>query len=232
MSAQGRPKRELLPLGREARSAKGAPESAPDRRDLPRSLRFRNPAAVAAPFAAWGSTASGETFHASIRARASCLFRMLTWSLAGILVSFALVIGLAHLDEPNAIPALQAAALSVLATSGLAYYVVLGMLADHLGRNWILWVGLTLVTKPVGPFIAYLMMRDRVKYSPRPFLGTSQHCIRCGTLVTAGARLCSACGNPTTAGIAESLRVDAPAMNLGADLHTRRSSVTAGWTRN
>jgi hypothetical protein len=139
---------------------------------------------------------------------------------------------MAHLDEPDAVPALHAAALSVLATSGLAYYVVLGMLADHLGRNWIVWVGLTLITKPVGPFIAYLMMRDRVKYAPRPFFGTSQHCIRCGTLVTAGARLCSACGNPTTAGIAESLRVDAPATNLGADLHTRRSSVSAGWTRN
>jgi hypothetical protein len=157
---------------------------------------------------------------------------MLTWSLAAILASLAIVIALANLDEPNGMTVLKTAALSVLATSGLAYYVVLGMLADHLGRNWIVWVGLTLLTKPVGPFIAYLMMRDRVKCSPQPPFGTSRHCVRCGTLVSAGARLCSSCGNPTTAGIAESLRVDAPGMTLGADLHTRRSSVSAGWTRN
>jgi hypothetical protein len=206
--------------------------SAPDAGNRPPSLRFGSPAASAAPFAAWGAPASDETLHASIRARGSRLFAMLTWSLGGILAGLAIVIGLARLDEPNAVPALHAAALSVLAASGVAYYVVLGMLADHLGRSWVVWVGLTLITKPVGPFIAYLMMRDRVKYSPRPFFGTSQHCIRCGTLVTAGARLCSACGNPTTAGIAESLRVDRPAMILGANLHRHRSYLTPGSPRD
>jgi hypothetical protein len=45
----------------------------------------------------------------------------------------------------------------------LIFYVFLGMLARRLGKSWILWVGLTIITKPIGTIVAYLMMRDYVK---------------------------------------------------------------------
>jgi hypothetical protein len=47
--------------------------------------------------------------------------------------------------------------------AGLVFLVCLGMLAARLGRNWILWVVLTILTPPFGPLIAYFMMRKAVR---------------------------------------------------------------------
>lgn len=51
----------------------------------------------------------------------------------------------------------------VTVAAGLVFLVCLGMLAARLGRNWILWVVLTVITPPFGLFVAYFMMRKAVK---------------------------------------------------------------------
>lgn len=59
-----------------------------------------------------------------------------------------------------------AALLFTIVASGVAFLVSLGVLAKRLGRNWKLWVGLTVIT-PFGPFIAYFMMRKLLKRATR-----------------------------------------------------------------
>jgi hypothetical protein len=164
--------------------------------------------------------------------RVSRLSQILTSSLVGSLASLAIAIAPAKLENSSGISPIEAIVSLVLAASGLAFYVSLGMLATYFGRSWIVWVGLTGITHPIGPIVAYFMMRDRVKHSPQSPVKTSKHCIRCGTLVTAGGRYCLSCGNPIAAGAAESLRADVPVTNLGADLRRQRSHIAAELTRN
>jgi hypothetical protein len=52
--------------------------------------------------------------------------------------------------------------IGIASVAGLAFYIALGQLAARLGKSWILWVGLSIITAPVGPFIAYLMMRVNI----------------------------------------------------------------------
>ena len=59
-------------------------------------------------------------------------------------------------------PEFAVVVLLAIVASGLVFLVCLGMLAARLGRNWILWVVLTMLT-PFGPFIAYFLMRKIVK---------------------------------------------------------------------
>jgi hypothetical protein len=53
--------------------------------------------------------------------------------------------------------------LCVLIAAGPVFYVTLGMLAARLGYSWITWVGLAFITAPVGPFVAWGMMSQRVR---------------------------------------------------------------------
>lgn len=46
--------------------------------------------------------------------------------------------------------------------AGLVFLVCLGLLAARLRKNWGLWVFLTIVTPPFGPFVAYFLMRKAV----------------------------------------------------------------------
>jgi len=50
----------------------------------------------------------------------------------------------------------------VLFASAISFYISLGLLAKRLGRSWIVWVGLTIITKPIGMFVAYFMMNQKV----------------------------------------------------------------------
>jgi len=45
----------------------------------------------------------------------------------------------------------------------IAFCISLGLLASKLGHRWFVWVGLTIITNPIGFVVAYLMMRQRVK---------------------------------------------------------------------
>lgn len=49
----------------------------------------------------------------------------------------------------------------------VAFCVSLGQLASYLGKRWYVWVGLTILTNPVGYFVAYLMMKQQVNEALR-----------------------------------------------------------------
>lgn len=59
-----------------------------------------------------------------------------------------------------------AALLFTIVAAGIVFLTCLGRLAARLGRSWLLWVGMTMIT-PFGPFIAYFMMRSLVKEATR-----------------------------------------------------------------
>lgn len=59
-----------------------------------------------------------------------------------------------------------AALLFTIVAAGIVFLACLGRLAARLGRNWMLWVGMTVIT-PFGPFIAYFMMRKLLKEAAR-----------------------------------------------------------------
>jgi hypothetical protein len=41
----------------------------------------------------------------------------------------------------------------------LMFYISLGQLAARMGKSWITWVGLSFITSPVGPIVAYMALR-------------------------------------------------------------------------
>ena len=51
----------------------------------------------------------------------------------------------------------------VLILSGWTFWISLGVLASRLGRSPIIWVGVPFITSPIGPIVAYFMMRSRVQ---------------------------------------------------------------------
>jgi hypothetical protein len=92
-------------------------------------------------------------------ARLSRPFQVLTWSLAVAVVSIVIVIMLVSREPIKEISPFEGILISSMMVSGLTFYVSLGILAKRLGRRWIVWVGLTFITKPIGPFVAYFRMR-------------------------------------------------------------------------
>lgn len=85
-------------------------------------------------------------------------FRLLTWSLALCLVGVLTLYS--ALDGPKA---LMIAGFCVWIVSGFAFYLALGVLASRLGRSWIVWVGMSMITNPIGPIVAYVRMRQLVE---------------------------------------------------------------------
>lgn len=53
-----------------------------------------------------------------------------------------------------------ASSLFLLLVTGGPFFVSLGRLAGRLKRRWLVWVGLTLLTLPIGPFVSYVRMRE------------------------------------------------------------------------
>jgi hypothetical protein len=51
----------------------------------------------------------------------------------------------------------------VMLGSSLKFWVALGMLSSRLGRSPIVWIGLPIITSPIGPFVAYFWMRGLAK---------------------------------------------------------------------
>lgn len=52
--------------------------------------------------------------------------------------------------------------LLAMLVGGFGFYICLGILAKRLGKSWIIWVGLTVLTNPIGAFVAYFRMRSLV----------------------------------------------------------------------
>lgn len=95
-------------------------------------------------------------------ARLSRPFQVLTWSFVVTITSIVMLVMLAGGEQTKGISPLEGIVILAMVLSGLTFYVSLGMLAKRLGRGWIVWVGLTFITKPIGPFVAYFRMRHLV----------------------------------------------------------------------
>lgn len=89
--------------------------------------------------------------------------RNLTWSFLLSVLCVVAVVAQSEISKSYPLPAwLFLLILSVLLIAGIVYYVSLGILAKRLGKSWITWIGLTVITKPFGPVVAYFLMRRLV----------------------------------------------------------------------
>jgi hypothetical protein len=84
--------------------------------------------------------------------------------------SIALFFVIAVADKTTEGSGLEMLLLAVLAVGMAAcafYYIYLGILASHLGRSVIIWVGLPIVTGPLGVLVSFFWMRSLVKENMR-----------------------------------------------------------------
>ena len=95
------------------------------------------------------------------------LMQYLTWSfIAGVSGFVALMVaGTVSLEEGMS-PFIIICVLAMVSAS-FPFYICLGILAKRMGRSWITWVGLTFITKPIGPLVAYFKMRNLVNHRTR-----------------------------------------------------------------
>ena len=53
--------------------------------------------------------------------------------------------------------------LIIMVVAGLVWYVSLGILAHRLGRSWLVWVGLSFITSPIGPLVIFPLMLGHIR---------------------------------------------------------------------
>ena len=127
---------------------------------------FVLPVIVGLPALLW------RIFSRLVHRELKSLMQILTWSFVTAVTSCALLVVLGILiapasGEPSKEPSLlEGICLSVgglvVYVTGLSFYICLGILAKRLSRSWIVWVGLTIITTPIGQFVAYFRMRHLV----------------------------------------------------------------------
>lgn len=57
---------------------------------------------------------------------------------------------------------LQVIVVLAMIIAALGFYICLGILAKRLGQSGTTWIVLTIITNPIGTFVAYFLMRRRV----------------------------------------------------------------------
>jgi hypothetical protein len=95
-------------------------------------------------------------------------FQVLTRSFIVALANIVILIIVAEGNPTRSISPFEGILILTMIASGLAFYVSLGVLAKRMGGSWIVWVGLTFITNPVGPFVAYFRMRQLVNTGGQP----------------------------------------------------------------
>ena len=88
---------------------------------------------------------------------------ILTWSLAAMCGAFYAFVMLALNKVSNPPDVVSSLLVSTTILAGALFYVYLGVLAARLERSVLVWVGLTFITKPIGPIVAYFRMRRLVQ---------------------------------------------------------------------
>jgi multidrug transporter EmrE-like cation transporter len=88
-------------------------------------------------------------------------FRLLT---ASLLVSVGGAVCVLALPRPenNLDSLLSSLAFAAWVAGGVAFYVMLGVLASRLNRSPIVWVGAAFIFTPIGPLVAYFRMRSLI----------------------------------------------------------------------
>jgi hypothetical protein len=59
-------------------------------------------------------------------------------------------------------PGITLVLVGLATVAGWTWVVLLGVIAHRLGRSWVIWVGLSIITSPVGPLVAYVLMLGHI----------------------------------------------------------------------
>lgn len=94
-------------------------------------------------------------------------YLVLKWSFITLLLSELTFIYMLVYSELDLYPILNITLFFIIFPMSVLFFLVsIGVLAKYCGRSWITWVGLTILSKslgPIGPIIAYIKMRNIVK---------------------------------------------------------------------
>jgi hypothetical protein len=96
-----------------------------------------------------------------LQARASpctiLVMRALTYSFWTFVSGWALLFPFASPELEARFGAVSLVGIALLLIGGWAYVMFLGVAAHKAGKSWIVWVGLTLITSPLGFLVSYAM---------------------------------------------------------------------------
>lgn len=86
------------------------------------------------------------------------------WSFAVSITSFVglMILGVMEQQHEGISPIAMLLVILMVA-SGPVWYTSLGMLANRLGRRWLVWVGLSFITSPIGPLVIFPLMLGHIK---------------------------------------------------------------------
>jgi hypothetical protein len=93
------------------------------------------------------------------------LMQFLTWSFATRVSGFVALMVIGFVAPSKGLSPIEIVCVLAMLSASFPFYICLGILAKRMGRSWITWVGLTIITKPIGPFVAYFKMRNLVNGS-------------------------------------------------------------------
>lgn len=93
------------------------------------------------------------------------LMQYLTWSFVTGVSGFVALMVFGVVAPSKGLSPLEIVCVLAMVSASIPFYICLGTLAKRMGRSWITWVGLTFITKPIGPFVAYFKMRNLVNGS-------------------------------------------------------------------
>lgn len=92
------------------------------------------------------------------------LSQTFTWS---FLISVGCFLGMIVLGvttpEHKGVTPVEAILLLLMVAAGWVWYITLGIIAHRLGRRWLVWTGLSIITAPIGPLIVYPLMLGHIK---------------------------------------------------------------------
>ena len=86
------------------------------------------------------------------------------WSFVISITSFIGLIILGIIEQSHESISSFAALLAIISIiAGPVWYISLGMIAKRLGRRWFVWVGLSIITPPIGPIVIFPLMLAHVR---------------------------------------------------------------------
>ncbi len=86
------------------------------------------------------------------------------WSFAVSIASFVglMILGVTEQQHEGISPVAMVLVILMVA-AGPVWYISLGMLANRLGRRWLVWVGLSFITTTIGPLVIFPLMLGHIK---------------------------------------------------------------------
>lgn len=116
-------------------------------------------------FLAWYLGTRSKHQQSSVAASPEALKKLMQW-LTGFfntcILCTVLLIASVEMNPSVGLSFLQGISFLADVVSGFGFYIYLGTLAKHLGKSWIVWVGVSVFTNPIGFFVAYFRMKKLV----------------------------------------------------------------------